>query len=63
MPTDHLKGKVALVTGANKGIGLEIARQLGQQGSGAAALASAAGLAQPQAAVPTMVRPAPERGS
>lgn len=24
--------KIALVTGANKGIGLEIARQLGQQG-------------------------------
>ncbi|RZL13253.1 MAG: SDR family NAD(P)-dependent oxidoreductase, partial [Hymenobacter sp.] len=27
----HAK-KVALITGANKGLGLEIARQLGQQG-------------------------------
>ena len=32
MPTDSLRGKAALVTGANKGIGLEIARQLGQLG-------------------------------
>jgi NAD(P)-dependent dehydrogenase (short-subunit alcohol dehydrogenase family) len=32
MTANSLKGKVALVTGANKGIGLEIARQLGQLG-------------------------------
>jgi NAD(P)-dependent dehydrogenase (short-subunit alcohol dehydrogenase family) len=30
--TEALKSKVALITGANKGLGLEIARQLGQQG-------------------------------
>lgn len=30
MALDH-KGKIALVKGANKGIGLEVARQLGAQ--------------------------------
>jgi NAD(P)-dependent dehydrogenase (short-subunit alcohol dehydrogenase family) len=32
MPPQAVDSKVALITGANKGIGLEIARQLGRQG-------------------------------
>ena len=32
MTTQQNNGKIALITGANKGIGLEIARQLGEQG-------------------------------
>lgn len=32
MTPQPIQGKIALITGANKGIGLEIARQLGEQG-------------------------------
>ncbi len=32
MTPQPIEGKIALITGANKGIGLEIARQLGEQG-------------------------------
>jgi NAD(P)-dependent dehydrogenase (short-subunit alcohol dehydrogenase family) len=32
MGLEPVERKVALITGANKGIGLEIARQLGRQG-------------------------------
>jgi NAD(P)-dependent dehydrogenase (short-subunit alcohol dehydrogenase family) len=32
MPPQAVDSKIALITGANKGIGLEIARQLGRQG-------------------------------
>ena len=32
MVQDELKNKVALITGANKGLGLEMSRQLGQHG-------------------------------
>ncbi|MEH1899736.1 MAG: SDR family oxidoreductase [Nostoc sp.] len=32
MAQDELKNKVALITGANKGLGLEMSRQLGQHG-------------------------------
>ena len=32
MAAQNHKGKIALITGANKGIGYELARQLGKEG-------------------------------
>ncbi|MDX1656215.1 MAG: SDR family NAD(P)-dependent oxidoreductase, partial [Candidatus Competibacteraceae bacterium] len=31
--TDHLQGQIALITGASRGIGRAIARELGRQGA------------------------------
>jgi NAD(P)-dependent dehydrogenase (short-subunit alcohol dehydrogenase family) len=49
MEQNH-KGKIALVTGANKGIGYEVARQLGQQGVTVLVAARNAGLGEGAAA-------------
>jgi NAD(P)-dependent dehydrogenase (short-subunit alcohol dehydrogenase family) len=49
MEQNH-KGKIALITGANKGIGYEVARQLGQQGVTVLVGARNAGLGQNAAA-------------
>lgn len=49
MATNH-KGKIALITGANKGIGFEVARQLGKQGVTVFATARNAALGEPAVA-------------